>query len=577
MGKPIGGVTIVGGGTAGWLAAALLQAFGRRQQGKTRPLDITLIESPDIPTVGVGEATVPGMVRTLQNAGISEHAFFKRCNASFKLGVSFDGWNVGKDGKPISYVNPFSRAPNLRGIELANYFQKFGAGSFDYVQSYAPTVDMIRARKGPRESGKTEFDNSLGFAYHLDAGRFAGLLAEHCTARGVKHLRENVLKVEKAENGNIAALHLHESGRLPVELVVDCTGFRGLIINEALGEPFISYSKYLANDRAMAVQLPHPDPTRIEPVTRSTALGAGWAWKVPLFNRIGTGYVFSSAHRSDDEAQAEFLAHLEAQLGPVAKGAEPRVIPMRVGRNRNAWVKNCISIGLAGGFIEPLESTAIYMIDMGVRWLLSYFPDSDFPDPLRDRYNQLVDSLYNEVRDFICLHYRLGNRTDTQYWIDARTALDVPDGLAENLELWRYNLPSHYDLPFTTLFDAGTYNAVLLGKRVYETGYAKAEIGSGLQLDGKLWKEVVGHFRKQSEARVRKALDHHTLLTQLRGEAEPAPAAAAKAATAPKPAFQAAQATVPLPGFGQPGPAKITIKPAAPKPDPIDKQDASLL
>ncbi len=553
MGKPIEKVTIVGGGTAGWLTAALLMTYGRKGVGGRKPLKVSLIESPDIPTVGVGEATVPGIVRTLRNVGISEREFFRRCNASFKLGVMFADWNVDKAGKPISYINPFSRPPGINGIELGYYFQKFGAGQSDFVQAYSPTVDLIRGRKGPRASGAKDYDQSMNFAYHLDAGKFAAMLTEHCVKGGVEHLRENVLDVEQDETGNIAALKLSETGRHEVELVVDCTGFRGLIINQALKEPFISYSKYLANDRAMAVQVPHPDPAKIEPVTRSTALGAGWSWRVPLYNRLGTGYVFSSAHRTDDEARAEFLDH----LGPLGKDAEPRIIPMRVGRNRNAWVKNCVAIGLSGGFIEPLESTAIYMIDMGVRWLISYFPDSDMADPLRRRYNHLVDQLYNEVRDFICVHYALGNRTDSQYWIDAREELEVPDGLAENLELWRYNLPEHYDLPFSTLFAANTYVAVLLGKRVYETGYARAEIGSGLSLDPRIWEAALKQMREHSLRRVRDAMDHRALLSELRGEA-PAP-------LRPK-TFQVAQATVPLPG----------VAPAAFKAPPIrsDQDDA---
>jgi len=567
MGKPIKSVTIVGGGTAGWLTAALLQAFGRKQQKGSKPLKITVIESPDIPTVGVGEATVPQMVRTLKSAGLSEKDFFRRCNASFKLGVSFDGWNVDAKGKPISYINPFAKAPNLHGIELANYYVNYGAGSHDFVQSYSPTVDLVKAFKGPRVDGSQEYESSLGFAYHLDAGKFAGVLTEHCTARGVQHIRENVLQVDKDERGFISGLQLDKSGNFPVEMVIDCTGFRGLIINEALHEPFISYSKYLANDRAMAVQIPHRDPSKIEPVTRSVALGAGWSWRVPLYNRLGTGYVFSSAHRTDEEARKEFLAH----LGTAGKDAEPRIIPMRVGRNRHAWVKNCISIGLSGGFIEPLESTAIYMIDMGVRWLLSYFPDSDFGDPLRTRYNELIDKLYNEVRDFICLHYRLSNRTDSQYWIDARTELDVPDSLAENLELWRYNLPSHYDLPFAALFDAGTYNAVLLGKQVYKTGYGKGEIGSGLSLDKTAWLEAQAHLRRSSLEQVNRAADHKTLLTQLRGEAQPV------SPSPVIPAFQVSQATVPLPGVGAFNPGKVTIKPAKPKSDPVEKDNPSIL
>ena len=565
MGNPIESVTIVGGGTAGWLTAALLQAFGRKGQDGKKPLQITVIESPDIPTVGVGEATVPGIVRTLKNAGLSEREFFKRCNASFKLGVIFDNWNVDAKGKPISYLNPFTNPPAIRGIDLANYFERFGAGQRDYVQSYLPTMELIKTRKGPRALGAKEYDKTLRFAYHLDAGKFAGLLAEHCIAKGVKHVRENVLKVEQDERDNVSTLHLDKSGKHPVELIIDCTGFRGLIINQVLKEPFESYSKYLANDRAMAVQVPHPDPNKIEPVTRSTALGAGWSWCVPLFNRIGTGYVYSSAHRTDEQAREEFLQH----LGPLGKDAEPRIIPMRVGRNRNAWVKNCIAIGLSGGFIEPLESTAIHMIDMGVRWLLAYFPDSNYPEPMRRRYNQLIDKLYDEVRDFIIVHYRLGNRTDSQYWIDARQELELPDRLAENLELWRYNLPSHYDLDFTSLFDANTYNAVLLGKQVYKSSYVRGEVSSGLVLDKEIWRGVQKDIQAANAKRVAKSADHHTLLSQMRGDPKP---------TAPT--FKIARATVPLPGqpgFGQIAPATIKIETTAPKRDTDEKDDISIL
>lgn len=564
MGKPIREVTIVGGGTAGWLAAALLQAFGRDHGEGQKPLKITLIESPDIPTVGVGEATTPGIVRTLQNAGLSEKEFFRRCNASFKLGVSFDGWNVDAKGKPISYINPFSKAPNLHGIELANYYVNYGAGNQDYVGSYAATNDLVKKLKGPRGAGSKEYDQSIGFAYHLDAGKFAKLLTEHCKERGVNHILENVKEVKQDERGYITGLELQESGHHPVELVLDCTGFRGMIINQVLNEPFISYSNYLANDRAMAVQIPHKDQSKIEPVTRSAALGAGWAWRVPLYNRIGTGYVFSSAHRTDEEAREEFLKHIGNP-----EGAEPRIIPMRVGRNRNAWVKNCISVGLSGGFIEPLESTAIYMIDLAVRWLLTYFPDSDFPDPLRDRYNKLVDSLYNEVRDFICLHYQLGNRTDDQYWLDARNELDVPDSLAANLELWRYNLPNYYDVDFTTLFDAQVYTAVLMGKQVYKTDYAKGPIGSGLNLNENAWSKARQHLRQRSVAFAQKAADHVTLLTELRGEAQPAPAMTMKA-----PAWQPGQATVAMPGVAPP---KIKMQPAKPKIDPIEEDSSHML
>ncbi len=551
MGKPITRVTIVGGGTAGWLTATLLQNILTRPDDAEDDIQITLIESPNVPTVGVGEATVPGMPRTLKAAGISETEFFKTCNASFKLGVLFRNWNVDTAGDPISFVNPFTRVPTIQGIDSGYFMLRYGAGALDFVQTYSASVDLARAFKGPRVIGAKEYDPRVGFAYHLDAGKFAHMLRDLCIARGVEHILEDVVDVEQDERGYISALQLQESGRHEVQLVIDCTGFRGVIINQVLKEPFISYSNYLANDRALAVQIPHKTPEKLPSVTQSTALGAGWVWRVPLYHRIGTGYVFSSAHRTDEEATAEFLAH----LGEEGKEAEPRVIPMRVGRSRNAWVKNCVAVGLSGGFIEPLESTAIHMIDTAVRWLATYFPDQDFPDPLRDRYNKLSNALYDEVRDFICLHYALGNRTDDPYWIDARN-LEVPDSLAENLELWKHTLPGPYDLEFSSLFSPGVYQTVLLGKRVYETGYGNPKLAARLPLRQEVWGRQLQKARAEVKQIVSEMADHRTLLTHLRGEAEAAPF------------VPLAQPTVAMPG---------TLKPKAPKLEMPANEDASLL
>jgi len=575
MGKPINHVTIVGGGTAGWMTALLLQSLCQNDKRRKDALKVTLIESPNIPTVGVGEATVPGMPRTLRTAGVSEKEFMKRCNASFKLGVLFDKWNVGNDGKPIGYVNPFARPPAVGGVDAGWYFAEHGAGELDFTQVFSPCVDLARACKGPRPLGVGEFDQSVGFAYHLDAGKFSGMLRDICIERGVEHILDDMVSVEQDERGYISGVILKERGLHEIEFVIDCTGFRGLIINEALGEPFVSYSDVLANDRALAVQIPHPEPDRLEPMTRSTALGAGWTWRVPLYSRIGTGYVFSSAHRSDDDAREEFLA----SLGPAGKDAEPRVIPMRVGRTRTAWVKNCVAIGLSGGFIEPLESTAIHMIDTGVRWLVSYFPDLDFAEPLRDRYNKLVTQLYDEVRDFICLHYALGNRTDSQYWIDVREELKVPDSLAANLELWKHKLPAAYDIDFVSLFSPWTYQAVLLGKRVYETGYGDGQLQAAVTTDVSRWRDYLAKSRARTRQIVEATADHRTLLKELRGELDPeilqAPAWLAAKKPAPMGQPNGPQATVQLPGLGAPLSAKLRRARKDAQDSPAEPQDKS--
>ncbi len=551
MAEPIRNITIVGGGTAGWLAANMLSAFfGMTRKGANGGMKITLIESPNIATVGVGEATVPSMARTLQQTGISETQFFKACNASFKLGVRFVGWNVDKDGKPYDFINPFNAGAPIEGHDPGYYYAQFGAGGLNYVQTVSPAHDLAAACKGPRLLGGKPYERTAGYAYHLDAGLFARMLQEVCVGRGVEHILDDMVDVERAENGDIAALVLKEKGRVPVELVLDCTGFRGLLINGQLEEPFESYSKYLANDRAMAVQIPHPDPDRLEPMTSSTALGAGWSWRVPLYNRIGTGYVFSSAHRTDEEARDEFVAFLGDQL---PEGAEPRVIPMRIGRSRRAWVNNCIAVGLSGGFIEPLESTAIYSIEMAIRWLLAYFPDTTMPAGLRDRYNEVSSAFYDEVRDFIALHYVLNNRTDTQYWIDAREELAVPDSLAANLDIWQYGFPHMTDLPSAHLFTADVYTAVLIGKGFHEG----KPVSKSRVLSRERWRQYLAFHKKRLDHALSQLPDQKVLLHELRGEAAPG----TRGITSPQPGVAAAQmagATVPLPGLG--GPLRPAIR-----------------
>lgn len=553
MAEPIKTVTIVGGGTAGWLTALMLKTMSEKS------LRVQLIESPNIPTVGVGEATVPQMPMTLKMLGIPTQEFFRRCNASFKLGVMFKQWNTDPNGKLVDYINPFGKPLQINGVDACYYHQAFGSGGRDFAQTFSPALDLARANKGPFSVQQGKMVPGIGYAYHLDAGAFAKMMSEIGVQRGVEHILDDVEDVELGDRGHVAAIQLKERGRHPVELVVDCTGFRGLVINKALKEPFVDYSKYLGNDRAMALQIPHPDPDKITSCTASTALGAGWSWRVPLFHRIGTGYVFSSAHRTDDEARDEFMAHLGSDA---PKGAEPRIIPMRVGRSRNFWVKNCVAIGLSSGFIEPLESTAIHMIDLAIQRLLLYFPDSDFAESKRKRYNQTMDALYNEVLDFICLHYALGNRTDSQYWIDARTELQVPDRLAENLELWKHQPTGPLDLATGHLFNHPTYQAVLMGKRVYDTGYGDGTFHRRIAMNKGAWTQQLQAYDKQRKQILHHSSDHKLGLMAIRGELQPAMGRGS-----------------PLPGLGRPvsGRPSPKLQPkTAPATAPLDESAPGL-
>ena len=338
-GEPVRHVTIVGGGTAGWLTAMIL--FTRLNRGRRGPpIKVTLIEFPNVPIIGVGEGTLPGFVTTLRDLGIGEAELIRRCNLSYKLGVRFVGWNQTDAGVPYSFTHAFRGPPQtLAGINPYYHYLAFGphpgCDPHDLSDSTGPTLEAIRLNRAPRNlsegPGKGLFDR---YAYHFDAARLAEFMREKAIARGVQHVLDDVDDVAVGEGEMITHLKLRAGGLVPVEFVIDCSGFKALLMSKTLKEPFQSYSKHLLCDRALALQIPYPQGSPIESCTTSTALGAGWVWRVPLYTRIGTGYVFSSAFRTDEEATLEYCRHLGVDPDKV----EVRVIPMRVGRSRRAWV-----------------------------------------------------------------------------------------------------------------------------------------------------------------------------------------------------------------------------------------------
>jgi flavin-dependent dehydrogenase len=470
MGQPLRSITIVGGGTAGWLAAAFLNRYCKSQDTKNN-LEITLIESPSIPIVGVGEASLPGMVLLLNQLGVSESEFFKLTDATFKVAAHFIDWNRDDKGRPIDFLNILN-APSgaLDGHQLAAYFVSYHPArdkpeaGLAYARCFSPVVEIVRDDLAPRRPGAPDFSGEIGYTYHFDATKLAAFLKDIATSRGVNHVLDDVDAVNLDERGFVKSLNLRRQGEHAVELVIDCTGFRGSILQKALGEPYEPYGEYLLNDRAAVVQIPHKDPNVIAPTTRATGFSAGWNFNIPLTTRVGTGYVFSSQFISDDEAIDELLAFYEDQ----AKGSEPRIIPMRTGRVRNAWVKNCVALGLASGFIEPLEATAIFMSDLGARWLQHYLPTQDFEPELAAAYNRQVRRVYEEVRDFVQLHYHLNNRQDTEYWRAARKGVKLSERLQENLKVWRHTTPETLELDSAFLFSNQVYALLLIAKGFYK-------------------------------------------------------------------------------------------------------------
>ena len=415
-------IVIAGGGTAGWTAAAILARFLGNHAA------ITLVESDAIGTVGVGEATIPQIHNLIVGLGLDQAEFVRRTNASFKLGIEFAGWRRAHD----SYIHSFGVTG--RGIGLIPFRQLWLRGralgvAGDYGD-YSPNVVAARAGRFAIGDGRGGALPDLAYAYHFDASLFAAMLRDYAEARGVRRVEGLIDGVERdGESGDIESVQLESGERIAGDLFVDCSGFVSLLLGKALGEPFQDWSKWLPCDRAVA--MPCRTETALTPYTGVIAMPGGWRWRIPLQHRTGNGYVYSSAFMDDDEARAGLVAAVEGE--PIA---EPRVLRFRAGRRERSWVHNCVGIGLASGFLEPLESTSIYLTQQAITALLELFPEREVSPIDRAEFNRLVDMEYDRVRDFLILHYHATTRAGMPFWDYVRT-MEIPDSLAEKLELFR--------------------------------------------------------------------------------------------------------------------------------------------
>lgn len=456
MSESIKNILIVGGGTSGWITAAYLNRFLDPAR-----CSITLVESATVGTIGVGEATVPPLMPLLRALGINEDDFLRQCHATYKLGIKFVDWNrgaAGLQGKDEIW-HPFGPigAPVVNNLPLFHHWlrdRRAGVESGTYT-SYSLHVLLAEMGRAPRTLAEGSIVTRHGaYAYHLDAHAFADYLAGVATQRGVVRVTDDVRNVELDDRGFIRWVETEGHGRLAADLFIDCSGFSGLLIEKALGDGHIDWSNHLFCDRA--VVLPTPRAAKMPPYTSATALSAGWAWKIPLHHRVGNGYVYSSRFISDDAAAAELVAH----TGQDPSDASPRLLQMRVGRRENFWAKNCVSIGLAAGFLEPLESTGIYLAQTGVEALLDHFPDLQFNPALIARYNATMGTQFAQVRDFIILHYLLNQRKDEGFWRANREAAP-PDSLAQTLEF--YDQTGLVDWTPATLFREPSFYAIASG------------------------------------------------------------------------------------------------------------------
>lgn len=437
-------VVVAGGGSAGWMAAAALS----RQLGPL--LDITLVESDDIGTVGVGESTVPTARTFNALLNLDEREFMSACQATFKIGISFENWGEIGD----RYIHSFGQIGKSTWLGSFHHFwlqaraQGFGGDLGDYC---------LELKAAEQDRFYTDENSPVNYAYHIDATLYGRYLRQKCEDKGVRRVEGKITSVkQRSDDGHIEALVLESGQVIEGDLFIDCTGFRGLLINGALDVGFEDYGDWLPNDRAWAVQT--STDVAPGPYTRAIAHKAGWLWGIPLQQRVGNGLVYSSQFMSDDEALKQLHEMVEGEML-----MEPKLIGFRAGRRHKAWHKNCVSLGLAAGFIEPLESTSIHMIMIAIHRLLQLFPFQGCNDALSDRFNNLANDEIEKIRDFVVLHYKATERTDSPFWDHCRTMV-IPDSLAHRIELFREN--GHVFQAPGELFQIDSWLQVMLGQRL---------------------------------------------------------------------------------------------------------------
>ena len=447
-------VVILGGGTAGWMAAACMaKVFG------PGGLSITLIESEDIGTVGVGEATIPmiNLFNTL--LGVTEADLVRETEATFKLGIEFVDWKqIGE-----SYVHPFGDyGVAMEGINFYHFWLRLAAqeGAKDYGLFNLETLAMRSGRCGPSRTDNPQIQ--LNKAYHFDARLYAAFLRRYAEARGVVRIEGKVDTVQQnAETGYVTGLGLDGDRRVEGDLFIDCSGFSAVLIGKTLGVDFHDWSHWLPCNRAVAVPCENAGPPT--PFTRATAREAGWQWRIPLQHRMGNGYVFCDAFLSEDEASSLLLSRLDGKAL-----AEPRLLKFTTGHRELMWDKNVIGLGLASGFLEPLESTSIYLVQSALARLMEVFPRETINPRVRDKFNADMITEYERIRDFLIAHYKLTERDDTPFWTHCRT-MDIPDTLKTRLDIFENDglLP---DYPHD-LFRDTSWFSVLVGQGLYPKTY----------------------------------------------------------------------------------------------------------
>jgi tryptophan halogenase len=511
-GRPVRRIVIVGGGSAGWIAAARIAA--RNAKGGGDGIAVTLIESATTPTIGVGEGTWPTMRNTLAKIGITETEFIRGSDAAFKQGARFVGWTHGTADD--AYYHPLNPPVGATEMNLSPHWAALSETREVAVGSFAGCVDfqeaLCNAGLAPKLITHPEYCGTANYAYHLDAGKFASLLRDHAVGRlGVRHIVADVVGVEQDESGDIQSLKLSGEQEVPGDLFIDCSGFKGVLIGGVYKVPLRERRNILFADRALAMQVPYPAAdTPIVCHTEATAQDAGWIWDIGLWTRRGVGYVYSSAHTTNDEAERT----LRRYVGPTSRDLNIRRIDINAGHRQIFWKNNCVAVGLSAGFLEPLEASALMLIEISMDAIADRLPRTRRAmDVLAKQFNQTFDHHWDRAIEFLKLHYVLTKRTDTAFWRDNVERASIPDSLQERLELWEIHPPSAQDFTFAReVFSWPSYQYILHGMK-YPTRYAELPTLAAERLAAERLLSRAAALRSDA---LRRLPDHRGLLGKIR-------------------------------------------------------------
>ena len=476
-------IVIVGGGTAGWLTAAILAAEHNVDKGQlahSPKLDITLIESPDVATIGVGEGTWPSMRNTLDKIGISETEFIRSCDASFKQGSRFINWQQdtlenAQHGitSPLSYLHPFTLPHGHQELDLCPFWLPV-KDQVSFAHAVSSQDALTHLGLAPKTIATPEYHFQNNYGYHLDAGKFSALLMRHCTEKlGVRHISDHVIAIDTVTDidgatGDIKSVLTQSHGAIAGDLFIDCTGTKSLLLGEHYQVPFLCQKSVLFNDSALAIQAPYAqEDSAIESCTLSTAQPNGWIWDIALPTRRGIGYVYSSSHSSDADAERVLRNYLNTQdtLAHTPQNVDVRKLNIKPGYHAKCWQNNCVAIGMAAGFIEPLEASALALVEWSANTLAMQLPTHRaVMDTIAKRTNDRYELHWQQIIDFLKLHYVISGREVDAYWRDHKAPSSIPARLQDMLELWRYQCPSSHDISYReALFPAASFQYVLYG------------------------------------------------------------------------------------------------------------------